>query len=586
MRSSLRDGVCYCLLVFLLHLPISLSANSGVETVRSLTISGNTLIPAARLKHLLTTRATSTWSWLPWIAPSILEAYRLRADLLRVRAFYVESGFLGAKIDTIVNRSDGVHVTFLIDEGEPTVIESVDVEGASLPARPAGQLMARPGGRLARDALAADRTRLLQTARDSGFAFATVSVQSQVDQERRRARVTYRVEQGRRCHFGPPLVEGNRGVSSATIRRGLTFRASEPFSARSLQESRRQLYLSGAFRSVVLDIPDSLSRAAETIVVVKVAERSARTVRIGAGYDTENRFQGQLAWSHRSAFGGGQQFTVSGQASANDAEGRLTLRQPYVFGSRNWVNFGSFVTRNERQNFSQVELGGNLRFERNIQARTALSIEVTTGLIDFQADSAFTEVVVGFRNDRRDDFLDPKQGVLVNLVVREKGLLLNSDREFLQLTGESRFYRPLPGGLVLATKVLGGVLVDLSDSGDIPNIERFFGGGLSSVRGWGFEQLAPRDTNENVVGGKSRLEGSVELRYRLGRYVGSALFFDVGNVGAELGAFDLAELGYAAGAGLRYLSPVGPIRFDVARRMSEDAAVGRYQFHISIGQAF
>ena len=556
--------------------------------VHHLAVTGNLSVPAAQLQPLLSTRATSQLSWLPWVDKHHLDPDRLRADLLRLRAFYRDHGFFEVKVDTVLDRSrpGRVDVTYIVTEGPPTLVGRVDVIGSEVPERLHRSLGSIPGRRLSREDLEGDRLLLLEAARDSGYAFATVSAQSRIDQAIHKADVTYRIDFGPRYRFAAPRIEGNEGVTARTIERGLTFRPGQSFSSRKLRQSRRQLYLSGAFRSVVLNVPDSLVSDDDVSVVVRVSERSPRTIQIGAGYDTESQFQGLLAWTHRSAFGGGQQFTVSARGSAIENQASLSLRQPYVMGSRNWLSLRTFVTREERQEFRQIELGGNILFERNIRTRTTFFFDTSAGLIDFKADSAFTEFALGFRNDRRDDFLDPSNGLLVNLTLKEKGLLFGSDREFIELAGEGRFYRSLPGRLVLATKVLGGALFDLSEEGEIPNIERYFGGGLSSVRGWGFEELGPRDASGAVVGGKSRLEGSVELRARLGRYFGLVGFVDAGNVDSEFEAFNLGSLRWAIGSGLRYLSPVGPIRLDFARRLSEDLFASRHQFHLSLGQAF
>lgn len=586
-RSSKRIPSPLLVLVFL-TLTRPLHAQNAQPVVRDLVLSGNHSVTADRLRPLLSTRATSYFSWLPWVGTQRLDPAKMRADLLRLRGYYRDHGFFEAEVDTVLDRSENgrVRVSFIVQEGPATEVHHTVITGLVLPDGLKKSLTVQPGRRLSRPDLEADQLLLLDTVRDSGYAFATVAVQSHVDQALHRATVTYRVEPGRRYRFGSARVEGNERVSADAIQRGLTFRPSQIFSSRKLRQSRRQLYLSGAFRSVVLDVPDSLITAEEVAVVVKVSERSPRTVRVGAGYDTESQFQARLALTHRSAFGGGQQLTVSASGSAIENEASLSLRQPYVFGSKNWISLRSFVTRQERQEFSQIELGGNLLFERNIRTRTTFFFDTSAGLIDFKADSAFTEFAFGFRNDRRDDFLDPSDGLLVNLTVKEKGLLFRSDREFLEFAGEGRFYWRLPLGLVLATKVLGGALFDLSDSGEIPNIERYFGGGLSSVRGWGFEELAPRDEGGAVVGGKSRVEGSVELRAKMGRYLGAVAFVDAGNVDAEFDAFNPGLLKWTVGAGLRYLSPVGPIRVDLARRMSEDAFVSRHQVHLSLGQAF
>lgn len=561
LRISSRRLPSHFLALVFLAVTSPLLAQNELPVLRDLVITGNRSVTTDRLRPLLSTRATSTFSWLPWVGTQRLDPRKVRADLLRLRAFYRDNGFFEAEVDTILDRSqaDRVGISYIVREGPATQVRNTEITGTVLPDHLRESLIVKPGRRLSRPDLEADQLLLLDAVRDSGYAFATVAVQSHVDQALHRATVTYRVEPGPRYRFASALVEGNEGVSSDAIRRGLTFRPSQLFSSRKLRQSRRQLYLSGAFRSVVLNVPDSLVGDEEVTVVVKVSERSPRTIRVGAGYDTESQFQGLLAWTHRSAFGGGQQLTVSANGSAIENEAFLSLRQPYVFGSRNWLSFRAFVTREERQEFRQIELGGNLLFERNIQTRTTFFFETSAGLIDFKSDSAFTEIAFGFRNDRRDDFLDPSDGLLVNLTVKEKGLLFGSDREFLELSGEGRFYRRLPVGMVLATKVLGGALFDLSDSGAIPNIERYFGGGLSSVRGWGFEELGPRDARGAVVGGKSRVEGSVELWAKFGRYLGAVVFVDIGNVDAEFDAFNLGSLRWAVGAGLRYLSPVGPI---------------------------
>ena len=153
------------------------------------------------------------------------------------------------------------------------------------------------------------------------------------------------------------------------------------------------------------------------------------------------------------------------------------------------------------------------------------------------------------------------------------------------MTAEGRWYSGLPFRSVLATKVYGGLIVNLSEEGEVPNFERFFAGGLSSVRGWPFNQLGPKDDMGEAVGGKSKFESSIELRTRLGKYLGTAIFLDVGQVDPQFSAFDLGQLKWAVGGGIRYLSPVGPIRLDAGRRLSDDNT-DLWQYHFSICQAF
>jgi len=249
------------------------------------------------------------------------------------------------------------------------------------------------------------------------------------------------------------------------------------------------------------------------------------------------------------------------------------------------MDFSLFVAEDQIEDFSRTELGGTVTFERNIAARTTLSFEVGGGLVDFDMDSLFAQVVTGFTNDRRDDFLDPQRGLFVQLFARERGALFRGDEELLEFSAEGRWYSPLPLNTVLATKINGAIIINLSENEEVPGIERLFAGGLSSVRGWAFNQLGPKDVNGEALGGKSKFEASIELRTRFGKHIGTAVFLDTGNVDEAFGAFDPARVRWAVGFGIRYFSPVGPVRLDAGKRLSDDIT-DLWQYHFSIGQAF
>jgi outer membrane protein assembly complex protein YaeT len=582
-------------LVFLVALVLWSSAFDGlahgqtdtVQTVVEVDIIGNRSFSRGDLMDVIETRESSWFSWMPWVDPAPMIASLVRTDVLRLSDFYRNEGFLGVSIDTLIERqTKGIRVAFLVTEGDPVLVDSIRVNGIEdFRYFDPGALKTVRGNRLTRAGIEDDRLLILTTLRDSGFVFADVVVRSAIRQDRRRATVDLNVDPGKRYRFGDVIVKGNRKVGSSTIKRGVTFRPGATFEQRQVRETRRQLYRSGAFRSVVLAFPDSLAVDTTVSTVVTVSERSLRSVKLGAGYDTQNEINGSLSWTHRSVFGGAQQLRVQIQSSAILTEFRASLTQPYVFGSRNWMNFRVSVLNGEKESFSQTEVKGNVAFERNIAPRTTLLFEIGSGFIDFKADSFFVEFVTEFVNDRRDDFLDPQKGLYIRLEAREKGALLSSARELFQLTAEGRWYSGLPFRSVLATKVYGGLIVNLSEEGEVPNFERFFGGGLSSVRGWPFNQLGPKDDMGEAVGGKSKFESSIELRTRFGKYLGTAIFLDVGQVDPQFSAFDFGQLKWAVGGGIRYLSPVGPIRLDAGRRLSDDNT-DLWQYHFSIGQAF
>ena len=577
------------LLALLVGLPGKVwSQADSVQTVIEVDITGNRNFPKSELMSVIESRESSWFSWLPWIDPTPMVSSRVRTDLLRLSDFYKSEGFLEVSVDTLIERQkNGYRVAFLVSEGDPVIVDSVEVYGLESSFLPDPRdFETVKGQRLTRVGIEDDRLLILASLRDSGYAFAEVGVKTAVHRDRRRALVEVTVDTRSRYRFGEVVVRGNHHVDGSTILRGVTFRPRMAYEQTQVREARRQLYRSGAFRSVVIAFPDSLALDLMLVTVVTVSERSLRSAKLGAGYDTQNIINGAVSWTHRSAFGGAQQFRVGLKASAILTEFRVGLTQPYVFGPRNWMNFGVFAVREEKgSGISQTEVGGNVVFERNIASRTTLFFETRGGLIDFKSDSLFSEFVTQFVDDQRDDFLDPSEGTFVRLEARQKGALLRSNRELLQFTAEGRWYSDLPFSSVLATKLFGGLILNLSENDEIPEFERFRAGGLSSVRGWPFNELGPKDAMGDPLGGKSKFEASVELRTKVGKYFGAAFFVDVGNVDPGFGAFELDRYKWAIGGGIRYLSPVGPVRLDAGRRLSDDSTA-LWQYHFSIGQAF
>ncbi|MDP6778495.1 MAG: outer membrane protein assembly factor, partial [Candidatus Latescibacteria bacterium] len=226
--------------------------------------------------------------------------------------------------------------------------------------------------------------------------------------------------------------------------------------------------------------------------------------------------------------------------------------------------------------------GGSASLERTFRASGRLVLQVRTELIDFKSDSARTTLTVEYQRDTRDDYFDPQRGMLAYLSVEASAF-----PDLLKLTGEGRWYRRVSPRNVVALRTTGGVALHPGSVEALPNFERFFAGGANSVRGWSLNQLSPRDIRGLPVGGRSLLEGSLELRTRLLPFLGMALFLDAGNVGlGRFDAFDPDALRTSAGAGLRYLSPIGPMRLDFSSRISQDSYAPDYRVYFSLGQAF
>lgn len=570
-------------------LPGALSAQDTDSTVvDAVAFEGNRAISGRDLKLLMFTRANPWYEVFPgvdvrWFDPSVF-----RSDVERILTRYRELGYFEAVVDTVVDRyrPGFVRIRIGIEEGEPVVVSNVRL--AFLPAdasrdsmRLMDALVTRRGRPLTRSGRESDQRKIAELLENDGHAFAQVAADVAV--RNKRADVTYRVSPGPECRFGQIRIVGNRTVSDDLILRGLTFRTGDGYRKKDLSNSRLQLYRSEAFRAVSLAIPDTVARASPVNVAIVVRERPPRSLKLGAGYDTEERLRGSLSWRHRSFLGGGaRQLTVESSASSLEARASVGVRQPYILGSRTWLEMTGFAEQ-ERPEEIRVKRGGaSAALERTFRATGRVVFEVRTEVLEFELDSTRTSLSLEYLEDRRDDFFDPTRGLLAELAVKA-----SSGRDFLKVSGECRWYRKIFWKSVLALRVSGGTILSRKTLASIPNFERFFAGGSGSVRGWKLNRLGPRGPSDLPLGGLSNLEGSVEVRTRLMSGVGMALFVDAGNVETDrFRAFDPGRLHVAAGIGLRYLNPISPARLDVAYRLSDDPSQPVRQVHFSLGQAF
>ena len=579
-----RLRTCFILAALIAVAPAHGETPSDAPIVRWLHISGHRAIWGSELKALMVTRASPWYDFLPWIHARRYDPLTFASDLEKLRAYYRDLGYSVVAVYSTIEQlgPDEIGLEVHMTEGPLTRISRASVIGGEDVENAFGQLEGKP---LSRDLVDKGVSQVVSGLRNKGYAFVRAEVETTtVAQE---VALVLKLAPGPVCSVGVVQISGYKAMAKNTILRGLTFKPGDQFSEEALQNSQYLLYRAGVFRSVALGLADSVTYGNRVDVALRVSERPFRTLRVGAGYDTDEDLWASGAWTHRNFGGDFRQFKLSGRVSGKNREAVIGLRQAHFRSSRNWLNIGGFVQRERQAAFVQEEVGGNISLERNLTRATDVIVQFSSGVVDFSADSAFAETKVGLLMDTRDDIFDPQSGMLAQFALRERGRFFRSDDEFLQATAEGRWFRRMLWRSVLALRVQGGVIFELGKAGGVPNVERFFAGGLNSVRGWGLNELGPKDQQGEPTGGLSRVEMSMEIRTQMFFFLGTAIFIDAGNVDATLGAFNPGSLKYAVGAGLRYLSPIGPVRFDVGYRLSDDRTVEkRIQYHISLGQAF
>ncbi len=528
----------------------------GPLMVRGLSFDGNDALSDALLRRSIRTTNSS------WFArffgflgrKRYLDETDFRGDVERIKGLYGVSGYVEARIDTVVDRSrpGSVDIRFRIDEGEPVRVASLDVtgtEGILVPARLA-DLPLRRGAPFNRLLLEASADSLQGMLRDRGYPFALVLREFTVIRDSAAAHVVLHAEPGRLARVERVTVGGAVEVDESVVRRWVPVRPGQIYSARTLRESQLDLYRLGAYSFVSVDLVDSLpDDATDSLVTVHVRVREAplRHIRMGAGYATIDCFRSLGTWAIGDFLGGGRTLRFDASLSKIGAEAlrdnvcfrlgeetdpnrlkldynlRSSLHEPFFLSRRTSATLSGFGERYTEFNaYVREERGGEVSFTRGTPRGIPVTVSYTLGYTRTVASTAtycqfllvcnrqdaqfFTDLnrrgTLGLLvlRDRTDAPLNPSRGNRFTVQVRHASGLTLSDslNQFTKVVGEFSSYHGIGSRAVFAWRVRAGVIFPpdpLSLLGQraefVPPDERFYAGGAGSVRGFAQNELGP-----------------------------------------------------------------------------------------------
>ncbi|MCL6621247.1 MAG: BamA/TamA family outer membrane protein [Syntrophobacterales bacterium] len=578
-------------------------------TLVALEIQGARIIPAAQVREQLSLDLPSRW---PWKKPPPFRPEDLENDLERLKIFYRRQGFYHARVTSRlqVDEKGRVRAILQVEEGPFVRVNQIKVEvrepGADLDyAQLAREHPVKPGERFTERGYDELRAQYVTALQDHGHPRGQVKGRVYLDELENRADIHLTVDPGPRCVFGEVQLKKDAPVPDYLILRKLTFRPGEAFSFRKLYESQRQLYETDLFKSVTLT-PAEVPEAATVIPVVVEVQRGKRgTVKVGLGYGDVDLFRARLALRLRNLGGGGRLMDLEGKYSIRESRVTGTFTNPQFLASRwdavvqgGWVEW-DLPGFQDRAFFTQARLERDLPWRLRVYVGHGLEFARPFGipnetlfiLREARQDQLFTAsmLLFGLRRDTTDRSLDPEYGHILSLTQELALDFLGGNLQFSRTVAEARGYYPLGRpGWVLAGRLKFGVIEPLQGTGEIPLFRRFFAGGAGSVRGYRFNYLGPRNEAGTPIGGEAILEGNAELRVPLYKEFTGVVFFDFGNVYFRTQEVDPGQLKYAAGGGVRYRTPIGPVGLDVGFPLNrqdprQDPA---FRLLLTIGQQF
>jgi outer membrane protein insertion porin family/translocation and assembly module TamA len=598
----------------------------GDILVSKLTFEGVKQVDKGALANALKTKQGSRF---PWGKKRYFSRKDFEDDLKRIEAFYRDRGFPDAhvaSVDVKPNaKQDAVAVSVRITEGEPITVAEIVYEGFDvLPRRPRNrlerELPLQKEQPLDRQLAAASRERAVNVFRDHGYPYAEVRLTNE-PVEMRRERVVLHADPGMLAHFGDIQVNGEASVGDEVIRREMTFKPGDEYSRQKMTATQQKLYGMELFQFVnVESLEDKAEPATDVPIRVTVGESKHRKVNFGVGYGSEEKARARIRWDHVNFFGGARHLGLEGRWSSLDRGVKAEFREPFFFKPALSLNFEGQSWHASEPVFSQNTVGGRaiVRYQTNPRQYWSVSLineyQKSTIQADALADPGIRDDFISLGLDPRsgethgtvgalafdfsrrttNNLLDARRGYVLNGHIEEAGDWLWGTYNYLNVTLEGRYYRSVGGLFVIAQRVNLGAL-DPSDNLDanVPFHKRFFIGGANSNRGWGRFELSPLDAGF-PVGGLTMFDASTEARFPIAGKIGGVLFLDYGNVWSQRWSFDMNDLHYAIGPGLRYQTPIGPARIDLGYQLNPvdsllvngEPQKRQWRLHFSIGQAF
>lgn len=535
---------------------------------------------------------------------------RADADLERFRSALRSEGYYDALVETEIE-VDGspAKVLVRVDPGavyKVTAVTIAGLDGAPLPIEvPSAQTLGLPPGSVARGPAITDAEgRILPRFAEKGYAYARlVDRKLVVDHATQGMDVTFIVDPGPKVTFGQVNFAGLDEVSLRAARRRLPWRDGGPYHPATMEDGRQALADLGVFSSVRMRLADQPTADDQAPVLIDVAERAMNFVGFGADYGTTDGFGANAYWGDRNLMGNAEKLRVDttvagiarrGETSASDFDYRLagTYQQPDFLSRNQSLNLSAQALSERPDAYRRQALVLTGAVERKLGKGLKASLGVTAEQSRIKENVQTTKntligIPFALSWDRTDDLLNPTRGFRLSGAVTPYLAALGDSSSFamarvggstyFDFTGNGDYVGALRG--VYGAVIGGGLL-------DVPADKRFFAGGGGSIRGYGYQDVGPRDSTGTPTGGVSILEMSAELRVKVTDDIGIVPFIDAGNVYTT----EYPKLGqtlqYAAGIGGRYYTPIGPIRLDVAVPLNRRSGDKAFQFYISIGQAF
>ncbi len=574
--------------------------------ITAIRITGNHYLSAKAIRKVMETGVKGFFSFVT--DSGTFKKDVLDQDVNRIAALYQNNGFMDSKVsDPVITKGPkGLIVTIHVFEGRQYRVGDVAFRGEVGMSESTlhKTVKLRRGDVFDREVLVSDLLSLTTLLNDQGYALALVSPIVQKRERYPLVDVTYKMERGDKFRFGRVKVEGNTKTLDRVVRRNLDVADGMTYSATALKRSKANLSRLSFFKDVKIQT-EPVKTGHEMNVTVAVQEGPTGTLSGGLGFSSIDKLFGVIQLSENNLLGRAWKVSLNGQLGARRALYSLDFRDPYFFDTDFSLLLNAYKTDTEYIDFRRKAVGGRVgmgyAFTRNTTASVTFRLD-DVEILDLGAavspilKEEFSKGVQQTRSiswsltrNTTDNYLDPSRGTVESATVEFAGGPFGGDSNFVSYYLSAKKYIPVTKSTVLSGNIEWGHVIS-TVGGRVPIFERFFLGGPYSIRGFQARTISPTDPNTGErIGGTKELITNLEYVFPLYGDIGfkGVVFFDAGNTwGQGDWPWKREGLKYAAGIGIRWYSPMGPLRFEWGWNLNPAPGEAKRVAEFTIGTAF
>ncbi len=572
-----------------------------IVRVKDIRFEGNTTFDDGDLMDAMDTQEKWFLSWLT--GRGNYNEYLLEQDLDRIADLYFNEGYVRVKVRkpviSLVDDSKNMLLLIQIEEGGQYHLGNINAQGDLVDRK--GEILnlvdLEPGDVFSREKLRAGVGSVTDLYADKGYAYANIAPLTRVDDELKQVDIMLDIEQGPQVSVERINITGNTKTRDKVIRREMKLVEGELFNATNLKRSKARINNLGYFEAVDVSTSEG-SDENHMSVDVNVKERPTGTFSVGAGFSSVDGFVGQGSITQENFLGRGWKLNLAASLGGESTTYQVGLTDPYFLDTRWVLGFELYKTDREWSDFSRSSLGGAIKaghpvgeYSRvlmvyRLEEKNIYDVEAYADpdIQEQEGKSIISSLTTTYSYNTTDNRLDPSTGTVFDASWEFAGL--GGDEQFSKYIIDGRHFWPWKWDTVFSAHGQIGYVHEMGGE-EIPIDERFYLGGIYTLRGFDSREVGPRDDLGYYGGGDKETYFNFEYVFPLVKSVGmkGVTFFDIGNAwGEDEDWFE--EWRYSTGAGIRWMSPMGPLRLEWAYNLDPKDYEDNSKFEFMVGRFF